>query len=649
MAKDMQITFAIAAALDSKFGSAFSKAKQTVASLDSTLAKNRSQMTSLTTAYKSGVINAQSYANAMAKVQAASRGAITDAAGAFKKQATAHFAKAASSAAMAGTVIRGALSIMQPAVEFEAGMSKVVAITRASADDMTALTKKAREMGATTEYTARQAADAMSYLGMAGWSAKEITDGLAGVLNLATAGGVDLARTADIVSDNLTAFGLAADQSNRMADVYATIITRTNTNVEMLGDTMKYAAPVAAAFGASLEETAAMAGIMASSGIKASQAGTALRAGFLRLAGPPKMAQKAMDELGLTMSDITAEQKESALALASLGISTAEASGEQRKMSKILKDLKDKTKDLGEEQKLSALKAIFGTEAATGWLKVLESGGPVFDQLVTELDACTGNADKMAQVMRSNAAGAVTNFNSAVEDLQITLTAGLLPAITGLTKSLTKVVQWLSGANKECPGLSDAVAGLAVSFAGLAVAGAGVSAISSAFAGVTAAVTAAKVAVKGLTAAMAANPALLAAMAISGLGYAAYSRYQDYKTAQVTGKTDEYYKEALSRHVEANAAGGIYGKGAFLTTFAEGGGESAIPHEPTARNIGLLAKTNEIMGNPLGGVTATYSPSITINGNASREEVISALDDGFKRFKAWADRLSREQRRTSYA
>ena len=168
-----------------------------------------------------------------------------------------------------------------------------------------------------------------------------------------------MARTADIVSDNLTAFGLSAEKAGHMADVYATVITRTNTNVEMLGDTMKYAAPVAEAFGASMEETAALAGLMANSGIKASQAGTSLRAGFLRLAGPPKMAQKAMEQLGMSMNDITDEQKEAALAMASLGINMSDTSG-PKKMSTILVELRNKTKDLGREEKLAAMKAIFG-------------------------------------------------------------------------------------------------------------------------------------------------------------------------------------------------------------------------------------------------------------------------------------------------
>lgn len=209
-----------------------------------------------------------------------------------------------------------------------------------------------------------------------------------GLLNLAAAGGTDLARTADIVSDNLTAFGLAADQSAHMADVYATVVTNTNTNVELLGETMKYAAPVAKAFGASMEETAAMAGLMANAGIKGSQAGTSLRAGLMRLAGPPKMAANALAELGLSMTDITQEQKEATMAMQSLGISMNDTSG-PRKMSAILKELREKMSGLSQEQQLAYAKSIFGQQAAAGWLAVLNSGDEAFDGLITKLETAT--------------------------------------------------------------------------------------------------------------------------------------------------------------------------------------------------------------------------------------------------------------------
>lgn len=375
----------------------------------------------------------------MAKMQAAQ--AARAAAGTRLSNAWSNVTGAAATAGMMAAPFIGAI---ETAANFEAAMSKVQAITRASGDDMQKLTADARMLGETTQFSATQAAEAMSYLGMAGWNSEQIIAGMPGLLSLAAAGGTDLARTADIVSDDLTAFGMSADQAGHMADVFAVTVTRTNTNVEMLGETMKYAAPVAHAFGASMEETAALAGLMANSGIKASQAGTALRAGFLRLAGPPKMAQKAMAELGLSMSDVTAQQNEARAAMEALGISMSDTNG-PRKMSAILSELHDKLQGLSKEEKLAELKAIFGTEAATGWLAVLDAGPETFDKLVTEMENCDGEADKMAKTMMNNAKGAMIQLKSALESVAISAGSIFLPAITSITKAAADFAGGLSG------------------------------------------------------------------------------------------------------------------------------------------------------------------------------------------------------------
>ena len=339
------------------------------------------------------------------------------------------------------------IGMIDTAMDFEQAMSKVQAITRSDADAMQKLTDNARMLGETTQFSATQAAQAMSYLGMAGWDANQIIGGMPGLLALAAAGGTDLARTADIVSDDLTAFGLSADQAGHMADVFAVTVTRTNTNVEMLGETMKYAAPVATAFGASMEETAALAGIMANSGIKASQAGTALRSGFLRLAGPPKAASKAMDALGISMSEAQAQQQEAKAALEALGVSMDDVSGKPKKMAAILTELKNKTADLSREEKLASLKAIFGTEAATGWLSVLEAGPETFEKLVAEMENSDGEAQKMAETMMNNAKGAWTQFKSAVEGVAISFGTIFLPAITtgmkGMADAAGRTSKWI--------------------------------------------------------------------------------------------------------------------------------------------------------------------------------------------------------------
>lgn len=382
-----------------------------------------------------------------------------------------------STAAMFAAPLIGAV---ETAANFEVAMSKVQAITRANSSEMQALTENARMLGETTQFSATQAADAMSYLGMAGWNANQIIAGMPGLLALAAAGGTDLARTADIVSDDLTAFGLSADQAGHMADVFAVTVTRTNTNVEMLGETMKYAAPVAKAFGASMEETAALAGLMANSGIKASQAGTALRSGFLRLAGPPKQATKAMQELGMSMSDITAQQQETKAALESLGISMSDTNG-PRKMSAILTELRDKTADLGQEEKLATLKMIFGTEAATGWLAVLDAGPETFNDLVDQMENCDGEAQKMAETMMNNAKGALIQLKSAMEGLGISVGNVFLPALTTALKGMSSMATAASSWVKVHEGIVAGLGSIGATAAGLMVGARGVQILAAVY------------------------------------------------------------------------------------------------------------------------------------------------------------------------
>lgn len=370
--------------------------------------------------------------------------------------------------AMAGMVAAPIYGVVETAAKFEAAMSKVQAITRANTDEIGRLTAEARRLGETTQFTAQQSAEAMSYLGMAGWNTEQIIAGMPGLLALAAAGGTDLARTADIVSDDLTAFGLAADQASHMADVFAVTATRTNTNVEMIGETMKYAAPVARAYGATMEETAALTGIMANAGVKASQAGTALRAGFMRLAGPPKKASKAMDELGISLSDLSAQQAETSAALSSLGIDMDGIAGEgAHKMAAVLTELRDKMQGLTDEEKLAYMQIIFGTEAATGWLNVLDAGPEVFNDLVSQMEHCDGEAEKMAAVMMDNAKGAIVQLQSAVEGAAISIGTLFLPTVADAAKWGAEAAASVSTWVKEHEGLTKAAVEAGVAFAGI--------------------------------------------------------------------------------------------------------------------------------------------------------------------------------------
>ena len=189
-------------------------------------------------------------------------------------------------------------------MDFDSQMSKVKAISGTSEEGFESLRAKAREMGATTQFSASQAAEALTYMAMAGWKDKQMIDGLDGVMNLAAASGEDLATTSDIVTDAITAFGLGAEDSSHFADVLAKASSNSNTNVAMMGETFKYVAPIAGTLNYSVEDTAVAIGLMANSGIKASQAGTSLRMGLTRLASPTKQVRQGMEMLGLTMQDV---------------------------------------------------------------------------------------------------------------------------------------------------------------------------------------------------------------------------------------------------------------------------------------------------------------------------------------------------------
>lgn len=362
------------------------------------------------------------------------------------------------------------------AMNFEAAMSKVGAIsirapkgTVEYEQQLKDLTDKARDLGATTQFSASQAAEAMSYLGMAGWNTNQIIGGMNGLLALAGASGTALGTVADIVSDDLTAFGLSADQAGHMADVFSYVVTRTNTDVTMLGETMKYAAPVARAFGASMEETAALAGLMANSGVKASQAGTSLRAGLLRLAGPPKKASKEMDELGISLDQACTEAQEAQQALAALGIETSNGANGQKKMGAILTELREKTAGLSREEKMATLGAIFGTNAVTGWLAVIDSSPELFDAMVNEMEKADGMAAELNEKMMNNAKGGFTQLKAALESIAISIGSVFLPALASGARDLAGLAGSFSKVAEEHPALIKAVTGVGAAVAGSAI------------------------------------------------------------------------------------------------------------------------------------------------------------------------------------
>ena len=337
------------------------------------------------------------------------------------------------------------------AVKFEKQMSKVKALTQMDnikngnlavvQKEMADLEAQAKELGATTQYTMTQAAEAQGYFAMAGWKAEKIMKGLPPTVKLAIASSTDLARAADIVSDDLTAFGMTEDQVGHMTDAFAYAVNHSNQNLETMHEALKYAAPIAAAWGASMEDTTAATMMMANAGVKGSQAGTALRMGLLRLAGPPKKASKALDELGLSMSDATAMAMESKAAQEAYGLNIDDSLEPMDKMSSVIRQLSERFKTMSKDEQLAATSAIFGANAATGWVNIIKAGPEKFDEFREALQNCDGAAEQTAGVMQDNAAGAIVSFQSAVEAAQQSVGVLFLPTLTKIVTAGTEAAR----------------------------------------------------------------------------------------------------------------------------------------------------------------------------------------------------------------
>ena len=312
--------------------------------------------------------------------------------------------------------------------DFDSGMSEVQAISGATGTQFQALRDKAIEMGAKTKFSATEASHAFKYMAMAGWDSAEMMDGIEGVMNLAAASGEDLATTSDIVTDALTAFGLQAKDSAHFADVLAQASARSNTNVGMMGETFKYVAPVAGAMGYSVEDTAVAIGLMANSGIKASQAGTALRSMITRMASPTKQVSEAMEQYGISITD---------------------ANGKMKPLQQLMVELRTKTKGLSKEQRVQVASTIAGKEAMSGMLAILNASDKDFNKLTKDIANSDGAAEKMAKTMLGNLKGSLTLLKSALESAGIVIGDRLVPYIQQLTKWITKLVEKFNSLTKQ--------------------------------------------------------------------------------------------------------------------------------------------------------------------------------------------------------
>ena len=281
---------------------------------------------------------------------------------------------------------------------FESSMSKVGAISGASAEDMEKLRAKAKEMGETTKFSASESADALQYMAMAGWKTEDMLGGLEGIMDLAAASGSDLATTSDIVTDALTAMGYSAGDAGKLADVMAAASSNANTNVNLMGQTFQYAAPIVGALGYNMEDTAVAIGLMANAGIKGEKAGTALRSVLTRLSAPPKECADAMDKLGISLTD---------------------ENGKMKDLNVVMGDLRKAFSGLSETQQTQYAKALAGQEAMSGLLAVVNAAPEDFDKLTKAVNNSTGASKEMAATMQNNVNGQITLLRSNIEGKMI--------------------------------------------------------------------------------------------------------------------------------------------------------------------------------------------------------------------------------------
>lgn len=408
------------------------------------------------------------------------------------------------------------------AADFDSGMSKIAAISGATGEDLDKLRDKAREMGSKTKFSASEAADAMSYMAMAGWKTGEMLDGIEGIMNLAAASGEDLATTSDIVTDALTAFGLKAKDSAHFSDILAAASSNANTNVSLMGETFKYVAPVAGALGISAEDTAEAVGLMANSGIKGSQAGTALRSVLTRLSTDAGASSKSLGALGILTKE--------------LGVEFYDSKGKVRDFGDILSEARVQWKKLSQEDAAEFAEKIAGKNGISGWLALMNSAPEDIQKLSDAIANCDGTASRMADTMQDNLQGQLTILKSQAEELAIGFGSQLMPVaqdLVGVASSAVQAFSGLSDGTKKFivyAGLAAAAAGPLTSVIGSLTSGVG--SIITAVSGAASAFTAAGGGAAGLGAAITSiiGPAgwvVLAIGAVTAAGIALYAMTKD--------------------------------------------------------------------------------------------------------------------------
>lgn len=346
----------------------------------------------------------------------------------------------------AGAAITAGLGVsVKAAMDFDKDMSRVGAIAGATETEFESMRQTALNLGASTSKSASEVAKGMELMATKGYDANQVMAAMPGVIAAAEASGEDMALTADTVASALNAFQMEAKDASRVADVLAMSANTSAAGITDLQYAFKYAAPVAKALDISMEQLAAATGIMADNGMRGEQAGTTLRAALLRLTDPPKEAANQLRELGVSVTD---------------------ASGKFLPFDQIIGQLRTSTDNMSNSQKAAALSTIFGTEAMTGMLSLVEAGPEKFNALTEGLINSGGASAETAALMKDNLAGSMEELGGAVETLQISLGSALAPAIRAVTEAVTGVVNWF---NQLSPATQRNIAIAAALTAGLLV------------------------------------------------------------------------------------------------------------------------------------------------------------------------------------
>ena len=316
--------------------------------------------------------------------------------------------------------------------DFEAGMSNVEALSGSTAQEMAQLSAKAKQLGADTQYTAVQSAEAMGYMAMAGWKAQDMLSGMTGVVDLARASGEDLAQVSDIVTDNLTAFGLKASDTARFADVLAAAATSANTDVGIMGETFKQSASVAGALGYSIEDVAVGVGLMANAGVKGSIAGTTLKNSFNGLLEGVTLTSAAFGEYQY---------------------SAVQADGTMKGFGSTIEELRGYFEQMTEAERVANAQAIAGEEGYNGLLAILNAADKDYQSLTESINDCAGAAKRMAEIKMDNLNGQLTLMDSAWDALRTTIGEEFNPELRRLAETGTDVLVWANGFVQAHPAL----------------------------------------------------------------------------------------------------------------------------------------------------------------------------------------------------